>query len=233
MEEIIFEQNAQLISFIYLLSALIGASISVYFLKMYRLFSSSYIFGLLIGFALISFGDFFFSVTLDLVNQNESFNFLHWLKLSITSYGFVFLALVYYFHKSTEKKLSLAIKSTLLSLIPIISLLLLVTVIENLEIPQFQQYNEYFRIVNIISIGYVMFRTFSNSEIRNRKELILLPLGFAVLLLSQFVRFLFTVDPDVLTLHLSGVLKIIALVIIIFALAKDSKKTENMELKYG
>ncbi|NOS61824.1 MAG: hypothetical protein HOO66_02120, partial [Nitrosarchaeum sp.] len=112
-------------------------------------------------------------------------------------------------------------------------LLLLVTVIENIGIPPFQQYNEYFRIINMISIGYVVFRTFSNSTIKNRKELILLPLGFVVLLSSQFVRFLFTIDPIILTLELSGILKIIALAIIIFILTRDSKKTENMELEHG
>lgn len=220
-----------MIFFIYLLSGLVGASISIYFFKMYRLFSSSYIFGLMLGFAFISFADFFFATSIDLANQNESFNSLQWLKLSITSYGYVFLALVYYFHKSTEKKFSLAIKSVLLSLIPIISILLLVISIESIEILRFQQYNEYFRIVNIISIGYVVFSTFSNSEIKNRK-LILIPLGFAVLLSSQFIRFLFTIDPTILTLELSGILKIIALAIIIFTLTRNSKKPENMELKY-
>ena len=233
MEEIIFEQHSLLLFFIYLLSGLVGASICIYFFKMYRLFSSSHVFGLMIGFALISFGDFFFSATLDLANQNESYNLFHWSKLSITSYGFAFLALVYYFQKSTEKKFSLVIKSMLLSLIPVISLLLLVTVIENIGIPPFQQYNEYFRVVNMISIGYVVFRTFSNPTIKTRKELILLPLGFVILLSSQFIRFLFTIDPIILTLELSGILKIIALAIIIFILTRDSKKTENMELKYG
>lgn len=233
MEEIVFAQNTQLIFFIYLLSGLVGASISVYFFKMNRLLSSSHIFGLMIGFALISFGDFFFAANIDLANQNESFNLLQWVKLSITSYGYAFLALVYYFYKSTEKKFSLVIKSTSLSFIPIISILLLVISIENIVIPPFQQYNEYFRIVNIISIGYVVFRTFSNSELRNRKELFLIPIGFIVLLLSQFSRFLFAVDPIILTLELSGILKIIALVTIIFALAKDSTKIQNMELKDG
>jgi len=231
VEEVIFEQNSQMIFFIYLLSGLVSASISGYFFKMYRLFSSSHIFGLMIGFALISFADFFFATSIDLVNQNESFNLLQWIKLSVTSYGFAFLALVYYFHKSTEKKLSLVIKSMLLSLIPIISILLLAISVENIGFPRFQQYNEYFTIVNMISIGYVVFSTFSNSEIRNRK-LILIPLGFAVLLLSQFTRFLFTIDPTFLTLESSGILKIIALAIIIFTLTRNSKKTENMELKY-
>ena len=232
MEEIVFAQNAQLIFFTYLLSGFVGASISVYFFKMNRLLSSSHIFGLMIGFALISFGDFFFVTNIDLANQNESFNLLQWVKLSITSYGYAFLALVYYFHKSTEKKFLLVIKSMLLSLTPIISILLLVISIENIGMPPFQQYNEYFRIVNIISIGYIVFRTFSNSEIKNRKELILIPLGFAVLFSSQLVRFLFTIDPIILTLELSGIMKIIALAIIIFTLTRDSKKTENTELKY-
>lgn len=232
MEEVIFEQNSQLIFFIYLLSGIVGASISVYFFKMYRLFSSSYIFGLMIGFALIAFGDFFFAATINLANQNESFNFLQWTKLSILSYGYAFLALVYYFHKSTEKKLTLVIKSILFSLIPIISLLLFVTSFESLGTFSFHHYNEYFRIVNMIFISYVVFRTFDNSEIRNRKELLLLPLGFAVLLLSQFVRFLFTIDPVILTLEISGILKIMALAIILFTLTRNLTKTENSEVKY-
>ena len=233
MEKIIFEQNSQLIFFMYLVSGLVGIGISAYFLKMYRLFSSSYIFGLMIGFALITFGDFLFSATINLTNQNEFFNFTQWAKLSIMSYGYAFLALVYYFHKSTEKKLSLVIKSMLLSLIPIISLLLFVTFLESVGMPPFQQYNEYFRIVNTISIGYVVFRTFDNSEIRNRKELILLPLGFVVLLSSQLVRLLFTIDPIILILELSGILKIIALATILFTLTRNSIKTENIEVKYG
>jgi hypothetical protein len=231
VEEVIFEQNSQIIFFIYLLSGLVGASISVYFFKMYRLFSSSHIFGLVIGFALISFADFFFATSIDLANQNDSFNSIQWLKLSITSYGYAFLALVYHFHKSTEKKLSLVIKSLLLSLIPIVSILLFIVSAESIGMPRFQQYNEYFRIVNMASIGYIVFSTFSNSELRNRK-LILIPLGFTILLLSQFTRFLFTIDPVILTLELSGILKIIALTIIIFTLTRNSKKPENMELNY-
>lgn len=187
----------------------------------------------MIGFTLIAFGDFFFSATINLANQSESFNFLQWEKLSIMSYGYAFLALVYYFHKSTEKKVSLVIKSMLLSLIPIISLLLFVTYLENVEMLSFQQYNEYFRIVNAIFLSYVVFKIFGNSAIRNRQELILLPLGFVVLLLSQLVRFLFTIDPTILTLELSGILKIIALAIILFTLTRDSIKTENIEVKYG
>lgn len=233
MEQVIFEQNSQVIFFMYLLSGLVGASISIYFFKMYRLFSSSYVFGLMIGFALIAFGDFLFSATINLTDQNESFNFTQWAKLSIMSYGYAFLALVYYFHKSTEKKFSLVIKSMLLSLIPIISLLLFVTFFESDGMPPFQQYNEYFRIVNTISIAYVVFRTLDNSEIRNRKELILLPLGFVVLLSSQLVRLLFTVDPMILTLELSSILKIVALTTILFTLTRNLIKTENIKVKYG
>jgi len=232
VEEIIFEQNSQSLFFIYLLSGLVGASISVYVFKISRLFSSSYLFGLVMGFALISFGDFFFSVTVNFANKSDSFNILHWIQLSITSFGYAFLALVYYFQKSTEKKFSLIIKSILLSLTPIISLLLFVIVTENIEIPLFQQYNEYFRIVNIISIGYVMFRTFNNSEIKNRKNLILIPLGFAILLLSQFIRFLFAIDPMFFTLELSGILKITALTIILFTLTQNWERTENLKSKH-
>ncbi|MGQ0606724.1 MAG: hypothetical protein ACT4OD_07255 [Candidatus Nitrosotenuis sp.] len=232
MEAILFEQNNQVLFFIYVFSAVIGAGISVYFLRMYRLFSSPYIFGLMIGFALISFGDLFFSITISFANKDESFNLFHWLQLSITSYGFAFVALVYYLQKSTEKKFSLLIKSALLSFIPIVSLLTLVAVIENIGLPQFQQYNEYFRIVNMISIGYVLFKTFGNPEIKNRKELIILPLGFAVLFSSLFVRFLFTVDPMSLTLVLSGILKVIALGVIILTLTKETKNSKTMVLKH-
>lgn len=232
MEEIIFEQNSQIIFFIYLLSGIVGASISIYFFKMHRLFSSSYIFGLMIGFALISFADFFFATTIDFSSQRESFNLFQWINLSCASYGYVFLASVYYFHKSTEKKLSLIIKSIFLSLVPIISILSLVVYIEILRIPEFQNYNEYFRIVNIISIGYVVFSTSSNFEIRKRK-LILMPLGFVILLSSQFIRFLFAIEPTILALELSGIFKIVSLTLIIFTLSRNSNKPKNMELKYG
>lgn len=231
MEEIIFEQNSQVIFFIYLLSGIVGVSISVYFFKMYRLLSSSYVFGLMIGFSLIAFSDFFFATTINLANQNESFNSHQWIKLSIQSYGYAFLALVYYFNKPTEKKLSFVIKLVSLSLVSVIFLLFIVTSLESFGILSFKQYNEYFRIINMISIGYIVFRTLSNLDIKNRKILFLIPLGFIILLSSQFARFLFTIEPTALTLELSGILKIIALATIIFALTRNSKKTENMEIK--
>jgi len=233
VEEIIFEHNAQLFFFIYLLSAFVGVSITVYFFKMYRLFSSSHILGLMIGIALISFSDFFFSSTVISVSQNDSFNIFRWMQLSITSYGFVFLALVYYFQKSNEKKLSIIIKSIFLSLVPIICVLIFIPLSENIGIPSFQQYNEYFRIINMVSIGYILFRTFNTLELKTRKILFLIPLGFTILFLSQFTRFLFAIDPVTLTITLSGIMKIIALTIILFALTRDSKKTKDMELKDG
>ncbi|MCE9618154.1 MAG: hypothetical protein K8Q88_07345 [Nitrosarchaeum sp.] len=124
-------------------------------------------------------------------------------------------------------------KSVLLSIIPIICIMVFVTITENDAVPSFTQYNEYFRIVNMVSIGYIVFRTLSNTDIKNRKILFLIPLGFITLFSSQFVRFLFTIEPETLTLLFSGILKIIALTIILFALTRDSKKKENKELRDG
>src|SRR5574342_598892 len=101
MEQILFEKNDQILFFIYIISGILGAIISCYLLRIYRLFSSAYIFALVIGFALVSFGDFFFSGTVNAVNNEMTFNFLHWLQLSIVSYGFAFIGLVYYYQKST------------------------------------------------------------------------------------------------------------------------------------
>src|SRR5574338_768211 len=143
--------------FTYILSGTLGAIISVYFLKIYRVFSSAHIFGLIIGFALVSFGDFFFSSALDAANSNDIFNVLHWLRLSFLSYGFVFIGLVYYFKKSTEKKFRLVTKAALISLIPIgVSLIIAGT--NNSFLPDFQHYNEYFRIVNLAALGYIIFK---------------------------------------------------------------------------
>ncbi len=226
MEEILFAQNNQMLFYTCLISGILAAVISVYFLKIYRVFSSTHIFGLVIGFALVSFSDFFFSATLAAANQNEIFNVLHWLQLSVASYGFVFIGLVYYFKKSTEKKFKLVTKTTMISLIPIGLSLIITGITDNSVLPDFQQYNEYFRIINLMSLGYIIFKIGSNPDLQNRIDLFLLPFGFGIVFLAQFIRLLFTVDPTSSTLIISIVLKIIGLGIIIFALARKLKNPE-------
>src|SRR5574342_198781 len=127
------------------------------------------------------------------VNEKKTFNFLHWLQLSIVTYGFVFIGLVYYYQKSIEKRFSLVIKTAFVSL-SIICLIVVITGIQdNLIFPQFQKYNEYFRIVNMGLLGYVFFRTLENPDLKNRKALVLMPIGFGLLCLGQFERFLFAI----------------------------------------
>lgn len=222
----LFEQNNQILFFAYLISGVLAAVISAYFVKIYRSFSSSHIFGLAIGFALVSFSDFFFSITLDAANNNEIFNVLHWSTLSFASYGFVFIGLVYYFKKSTEEKFKLATKITFISLIPIGLSLIVAGITDNSFLPDFHQYNEYFRIVNLVTLGYIILSISSSPDVQNRTELFLLPLGFGTLFLSQFVRLQFTVDPTSSALIMSTVLKIVGLGIIIFTLGRKLKSPQ-------
>lgn len=222
MEALLFEQNSSMLFFIYLVSGILGAAISVYFLKIYRVVSSAHVCGLVIGFALVAFSDFFFSMTLDITNNHVVYNVLHWLRLSFVSYGFAVIGLVYYFKKSTEKKFRLVIKTALISLIPI-GLSLIITGVGNSFLPDFHQYNEYFRILNLIALGYIILKIGSNPELQTRSDLFVLPLGFAIVFLSQYLRLWFTVDPTSLTLIISGVLKIAGLGIIIIALARKPK----------
>jgi len=223
MEQVLFEQNDQIRFFIYVISGILGAVISSYLLRIYRLFSSVHIFALLIGFALISFGDFFFSGTIEAIDDEKTFNFLHWLQLYVVSYGLVFIGLVYYYQKSSEKRFSLVIKTALVSLFLIGLTIVIFGIQDTLIFPQFQRYNEYFRIANMVALGYVVFRTFDNSDLKNRKDLILMPLGFGILFLGQFERFLFAIDPASLTLITSGVLKVAGLGVIILALHRKTK----------
>lgn len=222
MEALLFEQNSSLLFFMYMISGILGAAISVYFLKIYRVISSAHICGLVIGFALVAFSDFFFSMTIDVTNNREIYNVLHWLRLSFVSYGFIVIGLVYYFKKYTEKKFKMVIKTALISLIPI-GLSLVVTGIGNSFLPDFHQYNEYFRILNLVALGYIILKIGSNPELQTRSDLFVLPVGFGIVFLSQYLRLLFTVDPTSVTLIISGVLKIAGLGIIIIALARKPK----------
>lgn len=220
--------------FMYIISGALGAMISAYFLKIYRVFSSAHIFGLIIGFALVSFGDFFFSSTLDAANSNDIFNVLHWLRLSLLSYGFVFIGLVYCFKKSTERKFRLVTKTALVSLIPI-GASLMIAGINNSFLPDFQHYNEYFRIANLAALGYIIFKIGTNPDLQTRTDLFLLPLGFCTIFLGQYLRLLFTIDPTSFTLVISSTLKIIGLGMILVALARKPKNPEitNKSTSYG
>lgn len=234
MEQVLFDQNEQILFFLYIISGTLSAVISWNLLRIYKLFSSSYIFALVVGFGLISFGHFLFVGTIEFVDNESIFNFLHWLQLSIVTYGFAFIGLVYYFQKFSEKKFSSIVRTTLSSLILVGTTIFLIGIENTQLIPRFQEYNEYFRIVNIIMLGYFVFRTMDDPDLRNRKYSILIPFGFTILFASEFQRFLFTIDPSSVPLVTSVVLNIAGLGVILFALYRKSKqKLAGVSTKYA
>lgn len=234
MEQVLFDHNEHILFFLCIITGALSAVISWNLLRIYKLFSSSYIFALVIGFGLISLGDFLFSGTIEFVDNERIFNFLHWLQLSIVTYGFAFIGLVYYFQKFNEKKISSIVKTVLASLI-LVGMTILIIGLQNTQVfPKFQEYNEYFRIVNMIMLGYFVFRTIDNPELRNRKDWILMPFGFAILFAGQFQRFLFTIDPESIPLVASVVLKIAGLAVLLYALhRKSNQKLVGVSNKYA
>ena len=227
VEDILFAENSQSLTVMYLISAVLCSAIAVLFFKLYRSFPSSYVVGLLVGFTFISFSDLLFASTVGLATVDESFNTLHWINLFVGLTGFVIIGSVYVFQKLDEKKFSGMTKSTTLSLLPI-ALILLYVLAENVQIPSFTYYNEYFRFASVLAIGYATFSILLNKNTKNGRFSIL-ALGFIVLLASQCFRAFFAIEPAPFTLYAAGSLKAGSFAIILFALTRKSKTSKSLE----
>lgn len=227
VEDILFAENNQLLTIMYLMSAVLCSGIAVFFFKLYRSFPSSYVVGLLVGFAFISSSDLLFASTVGLATVDESFNALHWINLFVGLTGFVIIGSVYVFQKLDEKKFSGMTKLTTLSLLPI-TLILLYVLAENVQIPSFTYYNEYFRFASVLAIGYATFSILLNKNAKSGRFSIL-ALGFIVLLVSQCFRAFFAIEPTLFALYAAGSFKVGSFAIILFALTRKPKTSKSME----
>jgi len=228
VEDIIFAENSQFLTIIYLVSAILCSGIVIFFLKLYRSFQSSYIFGLLAGFAFLAFSDFLFASIVNLAIEDASFNVLHWSRLMIGMTGFVIIGSVYVFQKMNERKFSNVTKIAILSISPAI-LLTLYVFLENIQIPSFSYYNEYFRLANILAIGYATISILVNKNTKNGSNFSALALGFTGLLASQFTQLFFAIEPNAFALYLSGLIKMGSFAIILFALTRQPKTSKSLE----
>lgn len=228
MEDVIFAENSQFLTIIYLISATICLGIVIFFLKLHRSFPSSYVFGLFVGFAFLALSDFFFVLIVNLAVADESFNVLHWSRLMIGMSGFVIIGSVYVFQKLNEKKFSRLTKFAIAFVSPTV-LFILYVFVENIQIPSFSHYNEYFRLANILAIGYATLSILLNKTSNNGINFSALALGFIGLLASQFTQLFFAIEPNALTLYASGLIKIGSFALILFTLTREPKTSKSMK----
>jgi uncharacterized protein YacL len=213
---------------IYEVTSAILCFILVWFMtKAYRFTRKGQYVGLPLAFGLLGASYFFSAITY----AQPSFlpNDLLWIQLIARTFSFVFLSATYYFSKKASETSQL-LWNVAFSLIVVA---IISTVIGIIFIPQFNFDNyriasSYVRIFIIISLTYVIIRTFRSHLAKPDSLSLLTPLGYTLLAISQYSLIIWAIDASMvawwgaLALRLSGLA--IFLFVAYLTFYKSSKK---------
>jgi hypothetical protein len=213
-------------------SITLGAIVSIYAYKFYKIIHSNVLLGIILSFGLMSFTDVFVMLYLPTINNPELFNLFFWLRLFTMSFAFAFLALAYLISSYEGKRTGLVLKISMLSTIPIISTVLAVWFFNNSSLPTVTDYDSYFRIFNICALVYVISMSFKNSIFTSRKEFVFIPIAYGVFLIGQVSLLIFSLQGSFSSVATSFVAKDVGLVIFVKIMHSANRRRPSLkELK--
>jgi hypothetical protein len=136
---------------------------------------------------------------------------IFYIQLIARTFAFFFIAITYYFSKKPTEKSRLIWKTTLTLLFTLLITSFLVVSIPNVTLDSYRITRNIFRVTNIIIILYICIHTFRSHIKKPDPKTIWIPLGYVILLVSQYSVFFYQLDGSYSALFATLILRLVFL----------------------
>ena len=198
-----------------LISAVICFVLLKYMIIPYRFTRETRYIGLPLGFALLGASYLF----MGFAYYFESFLFVEeikWLQLFTQAYAFVFLAVTYFFSKSSKRKnTQWNITYAALALVAVISYLIIFEP-PMLELPSYKTVDEYFRLFNILCLSYIFVYTLRSHLSKPEPKTLWIPLSYLLLAFGQYSSLIWSLESVFVANVGAHILRIAGLLVFVF-----------------
>ena len=176
-----------------IISAILCFVLLKYMIRPYRLTREARYLGLPLGFALLGISYIF----MGLAYYFESFLFVEeikWLQLFTQAYAFAFLAVTYYFSKSSKhKNIRWNLTYAGLVFVAVISYLIIFEP-PMLELPSYKTVDEYFKLFNILCLSYIFVHTLRSHLSKPEPKTFWIPLSYLLLAFGQYSSLIWSLE---------------------------------------
>lgn len=199
------------------ISAVMAAVLVRFMIKPYRMTGESRYLGLPLGFAFLGISYIFMGVSL-FVEDPLVVDRVKWLQLFMGAYGFVFLAVTYYFSARTPQRGSRIFMHAIVSLAFLVLVLLFIILFlpPVFAVPGYREADEYFRLFSMILAVYVTLTALRSHALKPEPKTILAPLGYALLGFSQYSFLIWSLDSSFSAFAGAHVIRIASLLVFLF-----------------
>lgn len=170
------------------LSAWLSFSVAYLMFKSWRMVREDYLLGFPTGFSLLALAYSMLDITYVLPLTNTG----NWIRLLLSSWGFIFLAVTYHLRYSSSNAIGPAAKSFVVLALLTISSIVSVSVIPPALLPSYLASELSFTIINLLALGYIIYNL--NKALRIESGLSTVVLGFTFLTIDQYSLLLNTLD---------------------------------------
>jgi len=134
-----------------------------------------------------------------------------YIQLIARTFAFIFIAVTYYFSKKPTKSSQLLWKITLALLIALLVASFLIASTPSITMAGYGATRYYFRVINIIIILYICIHTFRSHIEKPDPKTIWIPLGYVILLVSQYTLLLFQLDGNLSVFFAALIIRLVFL----------------------
>ena len=205
-----------------------------FMIKPYRFTGESRYLGLPMGFVSLGLSYIFFGFAL----FSDSLIFIEdmkWLQLLTQAFAFAFLAVTYYFSKEPSKRKRLRWQIAFSGLfVALVLSYLIVFVPPTFVLPSYKIVDEYFRLVNILLVSYISVHALRSHLKKPDPKTIWFPLGYVLLVFSQYSSLVWSIDSSSMALVGAHVLRLTGLTVFLlvtihtFATPHEEPKGESL-----
>ena len=198
-----------------IISAILCFVLLKYMIRPYRVTREARYLGLPLGFAFLGVSYIF----MGLAYYFESFLFVEeikWLQLFTQAYAFAFLAVTYYFSKSSKhKNIRWNLTYAGLVFVAVISYLIIFEP-PMLELPSYKTVDEYFRLFNILCLSYIFVHTLRNHLSKPDPKTFWIPLSYLLLAFGQYSSLIWSLETVLVANVGAHILRIAGLLVFVF-----------------
>ncbi|MBN1243959.1 hypothetical protein JXA31_00010 [Candidatus Bathyarchaeota archaeon] len=202
-----------------------------FMIKPYEITGESRYIGLPLGFGFLGATYVLSAVTYYLQSQMPIVFLIEifYIQLIARTFAFLFIAITYYFSKKPTEKNRLLWKITLTLLIALFITSFLISSIPDVTLSSYIIARNCLRVIDLIIILYICIHVFRSHIEKPDPKTIWIPLGYIVLLVSQYSALFFQLDGSFSALFAALILRLVFLSIFIVVSFMAFYKTENGE----
>ena len=184
-----------------------------FMLKPFRLTGETRYLGLPLGFGFLGI-----SYAFSALSFSSLFDFAStkWVQLFVRAFAFLFLAVTYYFSKSTEEP-KLLWNMTLGILAAVLTILILLAIISpQLLWPNYRLAQMFVRVFGLICLSYISIRALKSHMEQPEPTTLMIPLGYILLGIGQYSLLVWAVDASIFAFFGALALRLVGLAIFLY-----------------